>query len=449
MRLIKERSFYKHLLLLALPIFLQQLLRISVDTLNSLMLGSIDQTQMSAISQANQVFFVYYTLCCGMSVGCSVLVSQFWGKKDTESIPLIISHALRTMALLGLFFSLLVYLYPELFMRIYSSDAGIIETGAAYLRKVSLMYAVCGLSVVMFGAARGLEQVKIIFRTNLISYSINIFFDYVLLFGKFGFPEMGVDGIALGTIIARYAEFLICAAYFIRSESIPFTLTDIRKTERKIRRALYKVTAPILVHELVWSLGTSSGAMIAGQLGRDVVAGYNVTTILYDLCASVGNGLGSACSVVIGMTLGQGDRERAVREADSMLVIAGICGIILGLFSMAVRDIFIGFYDLNSEAVSYARQFISLIALIWPFSMLEIVGMIAILRAGGEGRVGFFTDLVVMWMICIPLASYLAFFLKAAPWIVIASIKLIIVLESIIGIISVYKYRWLRNLTDI
>ncbi|MBQ4253321.1 MAG: MATE family efflux transporter [Erysipelotrichaceae bacterium] len=449
MQLIKEKQFYKHLALLTVPVFLQQLLRISVDTANSLMLGSIDQTQMSAVSQSNQIYFIYSTIIAGLASGCTVLVSQFWGRKDTDSITVITAHALRYGALLGIVMTVLLQLFPGFFLRIYSSDTEIVRVGADYIRIVSLMYVFAGLSQVLFASATGVEQVSIIFKTNLVSYSLNIFLDYVLLFGKLGFPALGVRGIAIGTVCARITEFAICLFFFLSNRNIPFTLSDIRKSDPRLRNSLLKVAAPIVCHEMIWSMGTSSGSMITGQLGKQAVAGYNVTTILYDLCATLGHGLLSACSVTIGMTLGAGDSERAKKEANSMLTVGLGTGVFLCLVTLVSRDGFLSLYSLEPQSMEYARQFITVTAFVWPFSLLEMVGLIAILRAGGQGKVGFYADIVVMWMTCIPLAWLLAFKAGAEPWIVVVSIRLIIVLESIIGIINIYRYRWLNNLTGV
>ncbi|MBR0137475.1 MAG: MATE family efflux transporter [Erysipelotrichaceae bacterium] len=449
MRLIKDKTFYKHLALLTVPVFLQQLLRISVDTANSLMLGSIDQTQMSAVSQANQIFFVYSTICAGLSSGVTVLVSQFWGKKDRNSITLITAHGLRAVFALGILMTGLLQMFPEFFLRIYSSDGEIVRIGAEYLKVTSLMYALSGISAVLFASATGVEHVSIIFKTNLVSYSLNIFLDYVLLFGKLGFPQLGVKGIAIGVVTARLVEFLVCSFFFFKTREIPFELSDLTRSDPRLRNSLLKVAAPIVCHEIIWSLGTSSGSMITGQLGREAVAGYNVTTILYDLCATLGHGLLSACSVTIGMTLGTGDTERAKSEADSMLTVGLTVGFFLCAVTLLARDGFISLYSLSEESIRYARQFVTVTAFVWPFSLLEMTGLIAILRAGGQGKVGFYTDIFVMWLFCIPLAWFLAFFVHAEPWIVVASIRLIIVLEAIIGIINIYRYAWLRNLTGV
>ena len=188
--------------------------------------------------------------------------------------------------------------------------------------------------------------------------------------------------------------------------------------------------------------------MITGQLGKEAVAGYNVTTVLYDLFASIGHGFLSACSVVIGMTLGTGNTERAKAEAHSMYAMAVLIGLTVGVLTYAVKEPFLSLYALEPASHMYAGQFITVIACIWPFSLVEMVTIVAILRAGGQGKVGFYADIVIMWMICIPLAWFAAFRLHAQPWIVVAIIKSIIALEAIVGTVFVFRYSWLRNLTQ-
>ena len=153
--LIRDRRFYGNIAALAFPIMLQQLLRISVDTVNSVLLGSIDQLQMSAVSQADQVFFIYYTVCNGLAVGCCVLVAQYWGQRNMEAIRTVLATGLRAVALFGLCFTLVVMAAPEMVMRIYLKDPEVLALSAAYLRKVAVMYLPCALSVMIFGGCRG------------------------------------------------------------------------------------------------------------------------------------------------------------------------------------------------------------------------------------------------------------------------------------------------------
>ena len=445
--MFQDKGFYKQLIKLALPLIFQQLLKVSVNAIDSIMLGRIDQFQMSAVSQANQAFFIYYCICCALSIGASVLVSQYWGKKDIETIRTINAYGIRTIVFFGTCVTILIYLFPQTFMSLYSSDAQIVALGSSYLRKVCLMYPLCGISVMIIFLCRGVEKVEIVLFANIVSYSTNILLDYLLIYGKLDFPAMGIDGVAIGTVIARSVELFICASYFLRSKDIYFEIPDLLRTDPAIRNSLIRTTLPILGHELLWSLGTSSGSLILGQLGRDSVAGYNVTSVMYDLFASIGNGLSGAVSVIIAMLLGKGEIDTAIDRSRKILRLALCIGITLGILTFLCKDMFIGLYSLNEQSRIYARQFLTVISCIWPFSLMEMVTMVGILRAGGDGKVGFYTDMVAMWMICIPLASLFAFRLHAQPVIVVAIIKNIIVLEAISGVFRVYTNRWARNLT--
>lgn len=446
--LIKEKSFYSDLFSLTLPIMLQQLLRISVDTVNSIMLGGIDQLQMSAVSQASQIFFVFYTVCNGLAVGACVLIAQYWGKRNVDAIRTILSTGLRYSAVFGLAVSILVMATPTTFMRIYSSDPALIELGAGYLRVVALMYAPCAISVMLFAACRGVEQVRIILATNVISYTVNIFLDYCLLFGKFGFPKLGILGIAIGTVVARLVELVICSVFVLKFESrISFRFGHLKLWDKQLNRDFIKVASPIAAHEIIWSIGTSASSAITGQLGTSVVAGFNVADVLYQLTAAVGNGFLNACSVVIGKTIGSGNLEKVKRQAKTMMLMSVFGGVILGLVLIASRGPFLSLYNLQPDAVGYAKQFMLVLGCIWPFSALEMVGMIAILRAGGDGKTGFYSDIVIMWIICIPLAALAAFVLHLPPVQVILILKMTIVLEAIVGTIRVLSMRWIRDLT--
>ena len=445
---VKEKSFYKNIFFLTFPLVFQQLLRLSVDTLNSMMLGNIDQLQMSAVSQANQVFFIFYTVCNGFGVGCCALVAQYWGRKDLESIKTVLATALRSIAIFGLLVTAIVILFPDRVMRIYSSDPALIELGASYLRIVAIMYTPCALSVMLFAGCRGIEQVGIFLKTNIISYPVNIILDYVLLFGKLGFPELGITGIAIGTVIARLVELSILATYVLVFEKrMTFKLRDLKRRDSLLSKDFAKVSAPIVAHEIIWSFGTSAGSMITGQLGTSVVAGFNVTTVLYDLCGSLGNGFLNACSVVIGKTIGMGNVKKVKKQSETIIFMGLILGLAIGLFTFLIRPVFLSLYSLTPEAESYAMQFMAVYAVIWPFSLLEMVGMIAILRAGGDGKTGFYTDIVSMWLTTIPLAAAGAFVFGWPPVVVVTIIKMTIVIEAIVGIIRVLSMKWVHDLT--
>ncbi|HIX24258.1 MAG TPA: MATE family efflux transporter [Candidatus Lachnoclostridium avicola] len=448
---VAKTSFYKNILILAFPIILQQLLRVSVDTLDSIMLGQIDQIQMSAVSQAQQVFFVFYTVCNGFAVGCSVLISQYWGKKELDSIRTLFAVGVRYIAVFAAVVAAVVIIWPEKVMRIYSSDPELIRLGASYLRIAAWMYLPCAVSSMLFACCRGIEQMGVSFTTNAISYPLNILLDYCLIFGAFGLPELGIRGAATGAVIARLVELtVLCRFVFRKEKTISLKPGDMLRKDRRLSRDFLKVGMPIVAHEMIWSTGTTAGSSITGQMSTVIVTGYNVANVLYQLLGCVMNGVLHACSVTIGKTIGAGgSREKIRQEAYSLVLIGLVGGTVLGVMTLIVGSAFVGIYDLTPDAAEFARWFMVIFALIWPFSGMEMTGMIAALRAGGDGKTGFITDIFTMWLITIPLASLSAFVLGLSPYVVISIIKFNIVLEALVGIWRIRSMKWVKNLTAV
>ena len=447
---VTRSSFYRNILILALPIILQQFLRVSVDTLDSIMLGQIDQIQMSAVSQAQQIFFVFYTVCNGFAVGCCVLISQYWGKRDLDSIRTLFAVGVRYIAGFAIAVAAVVMIWPDKVMRIYSSDPELIALGVSYLRIAALMYLPCAVSSMLFACCRGIEEMKVSFTTNAISYPLNIVLDYCFIFGAFGFPELGIRGAACGAVIARLVELgVLCRFIFRREKRLKLVPRDMLRKDKKLSRDFLRVGTPIVAHEMIWSTGTTAGSSITGQMSTVIVTGYNVANVLYQLMACVMNGILHACSVTMGKTIGAGAGKDKIRQgAYTMVLIGCVGGTVLGVMTLLVGSAFVSIYTLTPDAAEYARWFMVIFAMIWPFSGMEMTGMIATLRAGGDGKTGFITDIFTMWLITIPLASLSAFVLGLSPYVVISIIKFNIVLEALVGIFRIRTMKWVRNLTS-
>ena len=236
-RIVTKPSFYTNIMLLSIPIILQQFLRVSVDLCDSIMLGRIDQVQMAAVSQAQQIFFVFYTVCNGFAVGCSVLIAQYWGLQRKEEIKTLFAIGSKIIAVFAIIISAIVLIRPDQVMRIYSSDPEVIALGASYLRIAAWMYTPCAVSSMLFACCRGIEQMKISFAVNAVSYPINLILDYCMIFGKFGFPELGIRGSAVGAVIARLIEFGILLWFIIRKEkTLQMRLKDFLRKDWKLTK---------------------------------------------------------------------------------------------------------------------------------------------------------------------------------------------------------------------
>ena len=250
-------------------------------------------------------------------------------------------------------------------------------------------------------------------------------------------------------MIARLVEFGILLWFIIRKEkTLQMRFKDFLRKDWKLTKDFLKVGIPIVAHEMIWSAGTTAGSSITGQMSTTIVAGYNVANAMYQLMACTMNGILHACSVTIGKTIGSGaPREEIQREAYSLILIGLVGGSVLGMLTLLGGDLFISFYSLTDATRAFAKGFIAIFAAIWPFSGMEMTGMIAVLRAGGDGKTGFISDIFTMWIFTIPLAAAGAFMWDFSPYVIIGIIKFNIVLEALVGIWRIRSMKWIRNLT--
>ena len=293
------------------------------------------------------------------------------------------------------------------------------------------------------------QEMKVSFTTNVISYPLNVFLDFCLIFGNFGMPELGIRGAAVGTVIARVVELLILCRFLFRKEKkLSMKFSDLKRRDRRLLGDFWKVGLPIVFHELIWSTGTTAGSSITGQMGTTIVAGYNIANVYYQLMACVTNAILYSCSTTIGKTIGSGaSKDRIQKEAYSMVLIGLVSGTLMGLLTLMFGGLFTRLYVLTPDAAAYARNFMLVFAAIWPFSGMEMTGMIAVLRAGGDGKMGLICDIFSMWMITIPLAAACAFVFRLSPYLVVSIIKFNIAIEAFVGIWRIHTKKWMRNLT--
>lgn len=444
--LIREKSFYRHVAVLTVPLILQMLLSISVDTLSTMMLGSVSQVNMTIVTQANQVSWIVRVMMIGFSGGTAVLAAQYWGVRDKEKLQTIVSVSLRFMLVFSMAIVALVMIFAPQIMRVYSSDEYIVRVGGEYLRTVAFSYVAVGILNSLYAACRSVEKVQVILCNNLVTYAINLLLNYCLLFGKLGLPKLDIEGVAIGAVAARTLEMLIILIYMIRfDDRIGFRLRHLKKYDSRMTKDYIKAGLPIVLHEMIWSVGTSSGNMITGQLGTSVVAGYDVMATFYSIISAVGEGYQYTVSILTGNAIGEGDKDKVRRQCHSFIVMGLGLGILAGLARLVFRAPFIGIYALDAEAAAYAGKFLLIIAAVCPFSFLEMTCMIGILRAGGDGQTGLYTDIVVMWLLCIPAAALSAFKFRLDPVIVVMIVKSTMVLEGTIGTLRVLSMKWIHN----
>lgn len=444
----KDRSFYKAIAAVAIPMGLQQLLLISVNAVDSMLMGNIGEAQMAAVAIANQIFFVFTLFNYGFCLAGAMMISQYWGKKDTDSIKTVMAMVLRYGFVLASCVCALLFIFPEFFIRIYNQDPAVIGFGVTYLRIVCFSYILYGISINLMQSYRSIERPKIVLVSNAISYSLNILLNYCLVFGAFGLPKMGIAGAALGTLIARIVEIGVMSIYArLIEKNIKLRFHDILKVDRALRSDFVKTMKPVMGHEIIWGCGMTMASIIMGQLATAAIAAYNVAYLFQQVACAMFTGLGNAAQVLIGKTIGAGKMEDVRTNTYTFMLISLIGGILACALILFGKGFVISMYSLSPETARIAYDMMNVVAMVAFFYSFETIILVGTLRGGGDAKTGLYVDIVVMWCIAIPLALLGAFVFHWPPVLVILCIKIDMPLKATAGMIVALRMKWVKNLT--
>lgn len=443
-----NKNFYKKIFLLVLPIAIQNLIGTAVSSADIIMLGKLNESAMSAVSIANQFQYIYVIMIFGISSGATVLNAQYWGKNDKRAISYVLGISILVGILVGLLFSFLAIFHPEFIMQLYTKDNSLIEYGAKYLRVVGLSYVIQAVINIYFNTMKSMERVVIATATYTISLLANIIINYCLIFGKFGFPEFGVKGAAIGTVCARLIEFLIVIIYSILiKDKFRWFVKDIVFINLPLFKDFVKYAFPIIINEFLWSLAMSMNTSIYGHIGKEVVAANSVAQVVRQLFMIVAFGLASGGSIVLGKNIGEHKFEKAKKEADILISLTVKICIFMAIILFFTRGIIIDTFILSDAAREYLNFMIIIICFYIVAQGYTCMLIIGVFRAGGDAKYGLFADTISMWAGSLLIGFLFAFILKLpVKWVIFA-----LLLDEFIKVpICYFRYKqnkWLKDVT--
>ncbi len=447
--MIRDKEFYKLLFSITLPIAAQNFITFTVSMADSLMLGKLGETTLSAANLANQLFFILMIITFGATSAAMVFASQYWGKGDIYSLKRIITIMLRVAFVISMVAAALALCTPEFVMSWYSDDAEVIKEGADYLRIVGWIYPVYSVTNAMVCIFRCAHEIKISIAVYLTSLIVNVFFNWVFIFGNLGSPAMGVRGAALATAIARIAEFIILIIYLAAFEKkIHYTFADFFVPVKDYVKDFVKTGAPVILNETVWSIGSSTLSMIIGHISTEFVSANSIANIIWQCVWVMISGMGNATAVIIGNAIGMGkDKAYINKMAQSVIVVAGIMGVIAAGIILLIRGPVIDFYEVEQSTKDLAMDLIVSYALILVLQSMSVQYVVGIFRGGGDTKFSMFIDTAFLWIFAIPLGAYAGLVLKLSPPIVYLVLRCDEVFKCFAGLIHMKKGRWVRDVT--
>ncbi len=452
-KIVKDPSFYKSALIIGLPIALQNMITLSVSMADTLMLGRADTTGLllSASSLANQPFALMTTLCFGLSGGTSVLCTQYYGKGDLKAIRTVFSIVLRCALLLTFAFSFTVLVFPEWVMSLFTNKEATIAAGAEYLSIIGWVYVLFGISYTLQCMLRTVARVNISVITSIVSLCVNIFGNWVLIFGNLGFEPMGIRGAAIATLFARLTEFFIMFIYtFFIEKEIGYRLKHIFLGSAALFRDFVRYGIPVFFNEAAWSLAVAVQASIIGHIdyvSGDAVAAYAINDILSSLSILAIWGIAGGAAVLVGSSIGEGDYEKAKERANTFQLLGAICGLLGTALIFLVRTPILGFYDMEPATHALALDMITVTALMQVFVALSAVSIVGALRCAADTVFCFVSESISLWCVAIPLAFAAASIFELPVWAVILLMKSSEIIKATVCHIRVRCGKFIKNVT--
>lgn len=443
-----QQSINKKVAGFVLPIAVQNLLASLVSVSDALMLGMLDQNALSAVSLATQIQFVLNLFFSALTVGMTILAAQYWGKRDIPAMERLLGTALQISVGISLLFFLAAQCFPEILMQVFTSDAVLIHTGAAYLRIVGWSYLLMALPQVFLCMMKNSGRV---IRSTLyggIAVVINIVLNGILIFGLFGLPAMGAVGAAAATVIAIGAELFLVLAENYRVDLVRLRWKYVKSGNIRLLKEFAQYSLPVLADLLVWGLGFTVFSIIISHMGSDAVAANSVASTAKNIISCFCLGLGGGTEIIIGNELGKNNLDAAKWCGNRLLCLAAWTGIISGAVLVVSSPLYpVLFSSLSSRAMEYLKWMLLICGFYMVGKSINVTLIDGVFCAGGDTRFGLWCDVIIMWMVIAPLGALAAFVLKLPVPIVYCILSLDECLKAPAAYMHYRKYQWVKNLT--
>ncbi len=446
---VKDRDFYRLVFTMAAPVVLQNLITVGVNMMDTLMLGTYGEIQISGSSLANEYINIFHILCMGMGCGAAVLTAQYWGKGEIAPLKKVVSIMLRLSMGISLCFMLSVLIWPEGIMRIFTPEADIIEKGALYFRVSAATFPMMGISQTLTMVLRSARQVRLPLVTSIIAFFVNIFFNWVFIFGNLGAPEMQIAGAALGTVIARVVEAGIIGGYFLYQDArIGYRWKDLLAPCRDLLPTYLKYSVPVLVSDGLLALGNSAVAVVMGHIGASFVAANAIVSQTVRLSTVFNQGISNASSNITGNTLGQGEPEKAYRQGVTFLAMSVIVGLLAGMIILLLCPLLINNFSITQETREIAFALMQAVAVMVVFQTVQGMMTKGVLRGGGDTRFLMLADVLFLWLASVPLGYLAGLVLHLPPFWIYIALKIDWAIKSVWCIFRLRSRKWIYIVTS-
>lgn len=445
--IVRDKQFYKTVAILATPVILQNMITIMVNMLDTIMLGKFGEIQLSGSSLANSFVGVFQILCMGIGGGAAVLTAQYWGANNRDAVRKISVLMVRISMVFALVFFSMSLLMPETIMRWFASDPEVIEAGVVYLRIVAPTFIFTSLTIPTMIVLRSAREVRFPLINSVVSFFSNLFFNWVLIFGKFGLPEMQIRGAALATVIARLIEAVILLCFlFCRDRRIGLRPHHLLEPCSEYLSRTFRYSAPVILSDFLLGLGNSAVSMIMGHMSASFVSANSIVSTIVRLSTVMNQGFANSGSIITGNTLGEGNAEKAHQQGFAFLWMSLLLGLAASGIILLLSPAVISAYNITEETREIAFQLMQSVAIMVVFQGTQSMLTKGVLRGGGDTRFLVTADISFMWLLSIPLGYFSSFVWHMSPFWIYFFMKIDYIIKTIWCIMRLKGDKWIRKL---
>lgn len=447
--LVKDKKFYKSLLTLGLPIVLQFFISMTVNMVDNIMVGQFSEYVISACTLSNQFYGIASNIVMGLSNGAAMLIAQYWGKRDLDSVRTLISMMFSMIVVAMVIFAIAMIFFPGAILTLYTNDELIVEQGVKYLRIVGVSFIFHAVSMALTNVLRSIGNARIPMISAIAACLLNVFFNWVFIFGNLGAPRMEIAGAAVGTLIARVIEVGILAFFVLKKDDqLRLRPKDFGLFNKSLFKNYMINGSPILLCDVAVSVGNSVISSIMGHLSVTFVASVSIVTVLMSCSNLFNTGLSVAGGIVIATSVGAGEKDGAYQKGSTLILISLGLGIVGSIFAFLIRNVFIGLYSIDENTTQLALQLVRVYCIIMIFSSLEGMLTKGVLRGGGDTHFLIFGDLFPIWCVAVPLGYVAAFIWGLSPVWLLLCLRIDIPIKVFICLTRFISKKWIRNLTE-
>ena len=440
-------KFIVYFFSLAVPIIIQNFLAASLNLIDNIMVGRLGDISIAGVGLGNQVFFVLQLFFIGISTGGGLFTAQFLGRNDRDGIKKVLGFTLIVGISVSTAYFMVVSHRAEWVISLFTKQPEVIAGGSAYLKIVSWSYPVTAFNLCSAAVLRSVKRVRQPMTANISGIITNTFGNYLLIFGHFGMPVMGVRGAAIATVIARLVEASILLYFMLRKRhTLRHDIAVMFSFKLRLVKRFVSLTSMMIIKDVIWGLGVTFYMAIYGRMGTEIVASFNIVQAIRQLTFVLFQGYAAACLIIISNLLGANRFKRAHRDVGRILKITFVTALFSGTFLILARPLFMLPYAV-SEAVKLITFNLLLInGILLMLQVYDMVIIMGVLRSGGDVRFTLFMDLTAVYAIGLPIGFISWKFFGLSIYWVFILINLQEVYKFFLVVSRLKSRKWQRNL---